>query len=145
MNRQTFERYEKKFLLTEQQYTALRPVLDRYMEKDEHPLYTISNIYFDTDTCGLIRASLEKPAYKEKLRLRAYGRPSADTEVFLELKKKYRGIVYKRRINMPLFEAEAFLLYDRSPAWTQDRTASFSDLQIFRELQYTKKRYSLRQ
>ena len=57
----------------------------------------------------LIRASLEKPAYKEKLRLRSYGVTEPGGEVFLELKKKYKGIVYKRRITLPEDAAGEFI------------------------------------
>ena len=71
------------------------------MVPDEHGESTICNIYYDTADYRLIRASLEKPAYKEKLRLRSYGVTEPGGEVFLELKKKYKGIVYKRRITLP--------------------------------------------
>ena len=76
------------------------------MVPDEHGESTICNIYYDTADYRLIRASLEKPAYKEKLRLRSYGVTEPGGEVFLELKKKYKGIVYKRRITLPERESE---------------------------------------
>ena len=75
----------------------------------------------DTPDHRLIRSSLEKPVYKEKLRLRSYGVPQSDTTVFAELKKKYKGIVYKRRIGMPRHEAACFLkmcIRDRAIAET---------------------------
>ena len=79
------------------------------MVPDEHGESTICNIYYDTADYRLIRASLEKPAYKEKLRLRSYGVTEPGGEVFLELKKKYKGIVYKRRITLPEDAAGEFI------------------------------------
>ena len=75
--------------------------MDPYMQIDHYGRTTIRNIYFDTDTFRLIRRSLEKPAYKEKLRVRSYGTADPEDEVFVELKKKYDGIVYKRRLTLP--------------------------------------------
>lgn len=70
------------------------------MKKDAYGAYTICNIYYDTGDWRLIRKSLEKPVYKEKLRVRSYGVPTGDDKVFVELKKKYDGVVYKRRVAM---------------------------------------------
>ena len=100
-----FKRYEKKYRLSMNQYILFRQHLEDYMEEDQYGLSTICNIYYDTQNYELIRRSIESPAYKEKLRLRSYGAPKAGEPVFLELKKKYRGIVYKRRIVLPLQEA----------------------------------------
>ena len=90
-----FERYEKKYCLTLSQQRFLLERMMPYMKKDEYGEYTICNIYYDTDDFRLIRASLEKPVYKEKLRVRSYGVPQADGRVFVELKKKFDGVVYK--------------------------------------------------
>jgi len=106
-----FERYEIKYLLEEKQYQALRKQLNGLVQVDQYGKTTITNIYFDTPDRRLIRTSLEKPVYKEKLRLRSYGIPGPDTTVFVELKKKYKGVVYKRRVDMPLAEAHRYL-YD---------------------------------
>lgn len=100
-----FQRYEKKYLLTASQYELFREVADEYMQVDEYGESTICNIYYDTPDYDLIRASIEGPVYKEKLRLRSYGIPKQGEPVFLEIKKKYKGIVYKRRIALPLEEA----------------------------------------
>ena len=78
------------------------------MRPDIYGESTVCSVYYDTPDFRLIRASLEKPVYKEKLRLRSYGPAQADQPVFLELKKKYDGVVYKRRICLPLYEAESF-------------------------------------
>ena len=93
-----FERYEKKYCLTLSQQRFLLERMTPYMKKDAYGEYTICNIYYDTDDFRLIRASLEKPIYKEKLRVRSYGVPEEDGRVFVELKKKFDGVVYKRRI-----------------------------------------------
>ena len=105
----SFARYEKKYLLTPAQYHALQIGMAPYMDADEHGQYTICNIYYDTPDFQLIRTSLEKPVYKEKLRLRSYGVPKEDSKVFVEIKKKFDGVVYKRRTVMVPGEAAAYL------------------------------------
>lgn len=100
-----FKRSERKYLLTEEQYHGLWELVSDYLEEDEYGHSTICNIYYDTADYELIRASIEKPVYKEKLRMRSYGIPTEDSTVFIEIKKKYKGIVYKRRIGLPLSEA----------------------------------------
>jgi len=112
---ETFKRYEKKYLLSEKKYRMLRQKLQSGLHIDNYGKVTICNIYFDTPESLLIRTSLDKPVYKEKLRLRSYGTPARGDKVFIELKKKYKGIVYKRRVDMELSEAEHYL-YDRNPA-----------------------------
>ena len=104
-----FKRYEKKYLLSKTQYEELRKRLEGIVVVDKYGKSTISNIYFDTPDSKIIRASLDKPVYKEKLRLRSYGTPNFDDTVFIELKKKYDGIVYKRRVDMELKEAVSYL------------------------------------
>ncbi|SCP97166.1 polyphosphate polymerase domain-containing protein [Anaerobium acetethylicum] len=111
---ETFKRYEKKYLLSEKKYRMLRQKLQNRLHIDNYGKVTICNIYFDTPESLLIRTSLDKPVYKEKLRLRSYGTPARGDKVFIELKKKYKGIVYKRRVDMELSEAEHYL-YDRIP------------------------------
>lgn len=110
-----FQRYEKKYLLSESQYRQIRRRLEGWIVPDQYGKSTVCNIYFDTSDHRLIRRSLEKPVYKEKLRLRSYGVPSADDTVFVELKKKYKNVVYKRRAELSLRDAAAYL-YDRRPA-----------------------------
>ncbi len=123
----TFQRSEKKYLLTTAQYTALREVLDEHMTADKYKQYTVCNLYFDTEHNDLIRRSIEKPQYKEKLRLRSYGVVTDDDKVFLEIKKKYKGVVYKRRIVLPYGEVKAYLYNGIPPSETG---------QIFREIDY---------
>ena len=111
----TFKRYEKKYLLDDGQYKEFVKRTSGRLIPDQYGTTTICNIYFDTPDARLIRASLDKPVYKEKLQLRSYGTPKKDGPVFLELKKKYKGIVYKRRESMVLSEAERYLLRREMP------------------------------
>ncbi len=106
---QSFKRFEKKYLLTPTQYEALSDGLRPYMRADQYGQYTICNIYYDTDNFQLIRTSLESPVYKEKLRLRSYGVPGDDQKVFVEIKKKFDHVVYKRRTVMPCARAVDYL------------------------------------
>ncbi len=108
-----FKRYELKYLLTPLQKEAVLQAMADYMELDQYGRTTIRNIYFDTDNYRLIRHSIEKPAYKEKLRIRSYKRAKADSTVFVELKKKYDSIVYKRRICLQFQEAMQWILGQR--------------------------------
>ena len=96
-----FERYEKKYMLTPAQLRVMLTGMKAHMVPDQYGKYTICNIYYDTPDWRLIRASLEKPVYKEKLRVRSYGVAAPDGKVFVEIKKKFDGVVYKRRITAP--------------------------------------------
>ncbi len=122
-----FKRKEKKYLLSEKDYNAFISRAQEYLVKDSYGEYTICNIYYDTQDYSLIRRSIEKPQYKEKLRLRSYGVPSYEDKVFLEIKKKYKGIVYKRRSALSLREAEAYMNEGILPS---------QENQIFREIEY---------
>ncbi len=104
-----FKRYELKYLLDRRQLDAVLQAIAPYMAIDRYGRSTICNIYYDTPNFRLIRESLEKPVYKEKLRLRSYGPAGAEDTVFVELKKKYKDVVYKRRIALPLAQATACL------------------------------------
>ena len=95
----TFKRYELKYMLTIEQQQKILKAMANHMKEDPHGHSTIQSLYFDTPDFLLIRRSIDKPAYKEKLRLRSYGVANEDTKVFLELKKKYDKVVYKRRIS----------------------------------------------
>ncbi len=121
-----FSRVEYKYLLSERQYNALMPIILRHTRADEYGKSTIMNLYFDTPDYRLIRASIEKPVYKEKLRLRSYGIPSDDSTVFLELKKKYQKVVYKRREQAPYREMVEYINGKRP----------VKDSQIFKEINY---------
>ncbi len=104
-----FKRYEMKYLLTSEQKEKVLGAMAPYMKLDKYGRTTIRNLYYDTSSYLLIRRSIEKPAYKEKLRIRSYSQASGDSPVFVELKKKYRGVVYKRRIALPNEDAMMWL------------------------------------
>ena len=110
-----FQRIEVKYLLDDMQYTELRKRLEGMAEVDSYGKTSILNIYFDTPDYKLIERSLEKPVYKEKLRLRTYGVANDDTNAFIEIKKKYKGVVYKRRISMPYKKAMEYLVDGKRP------------------------------
>ena len=122
-----FKRYELKYMLTYEQKEKVLLAMSPHMELDKYGRTTIRNIYFDTDDYRLIRRSIEKPAYKEKLRIRSYAQAPEDSTVFVELKKKYQKIVYKRRI--PFCERDAI-------AWVCREQACPVNTQISREIDY---------
>ena len=121
-----FNRTEKKYLITAQQADELLPALLKHMHGDKHGRSTVCSMYFDTPDMRIIRASIDAKAYKEKLRVRCYGVPSADTRTFVELKKKYLGVVYKRRFEMRYSDAMDFLV----------RGGNAPDTQMGREVEY---------
>lgn len=106
-----FKRYEIKYLLGESQYRAVMAAFPGKTVEDEYGETMVCSLYFDTPDCRIIRRSLEKPFYKEKLRLRSYGAVDENGSVFIELKKKYDSVVYKRREKMTLWRAENFLAH----------------------------------
>ena len=122
-----FKRYELKYLLTRQQKARILEAMEPYMALDQYGRTTIRNIYFDTDNYRLIRRSIEKPAYKEKLRIRSYQKAKPESTVFVELKKKYDSVVYKRR--MSLSEAEAL-------DWVTGKMHCKAETQISDEIDY---------
>ena len=127
-----FKRYELKYLLTCEQKERILAAMEPYMALDKYGRTTIRNLYFDTDTYRLIRRSIEKPLYKEKLRIRGYSKADAESTVFVELKKKYEKVVYKRRL--PLTEREAM-------AWVNGNSPCPVNTQISREIDYFKSYY----
>lgn len=129
---QIFQRVEKKYLMSREQMEIFIQRSSGYIEMDQYGLHTICNIYFDTEEDTLIRTSLEKPPYKEKMRLRSYGIPREEDLVFLELKKKWDGIVYKRRVPMTLKEARDYI---EQGIWPDH------DSQMMREMDYFMKFY----
>ena len=123
----TFKRYELKYMLTLAQKDLVLRAMEPYMALDAYGRTTIRNIYYDTESYRLIRRSIEKPFYKEKLRLRSYGQATPDSPIFVELKKKYDSVVYKRRLSMP--QSQAF-------DWIARTGEPKTDTQIAREIDY---------
>ncbi len=139
---EVFNRYEHKYILNREAYAYILSVLDAHMELDayniDHKPYSITNLYYDTPDDCLIRASLAKPCYKEKLRLRAYGVPDESSKVYLEIKKKYKGLVNKRRTTLHLAEAYAFTESGVMPEYKP-----YMNAQVMRELEYFLHLYDL--
>ena len=106
---QVMKRYELKYLMDRTQTAFLKAQLKGHMQIDAYGLTTIASLYYDTPDARLVRASLEKPEYKEKLRLRSYGLATESSPLYLELKRKAEGIVYKRRIEATLPQVRAFM------------------------------------
>lgn len=131
-----FKRVEKKYLLTDTERAALLERISPMLVPDKYGHSTISSLYLDTPDFRIIRDSIEAKlwghAYKEKLRLRTYGTPTADSKTFLEIKKKYKGVVYKRRIALTLCEAMDYINGDAKPP----------DSQIMREIDHAMRFYS---
>ncbi len=131
----TFERTEVKYFIPKEVSAEFRRRMDPYIAIDEYGLTTICNIYYDSDDNDLVSRSMAKPPYKEKLRLRTYGIPTETSTAFMEIKKKYDGVVYKRRSAMPYAAAEMFL----------DRKEHLQgESQIERELAYVRDFYHLK-
>jgi hypothetical protein len=139
---EVFNRTECKYLIDNETYKNLENRLLKYMELDEynkeHEFYTISNIYYDTPDSHLIRTSLSKPEYKEKLRVRSYGIPRAEDKVYLEIKKKVCGLVNKRRTKLKLNEAYEFVKNGVKP-----ELKSYMNKQVLNEIEYILKLYDL--
>lgn len=105
-----FQRFETKYVISKETLVDLLTEFEMHLQEDEHAYSTIGNLYYDTPTYQMIRESLEKPYFKEKLRVRTYeAQPTEESQVFLEIKKKVRKIVYKRRISTDLLRAEQYL------------------------------------
>ena len=122
----TFRRIEKKYRLTPAQKDALLALIGPHLTPDAHGRNTICSLYLDTPDHLIIRNSIIARAYKEKLRLRSYGTPTMDDLVFLEIKKKFKKVVYKRRERMTLRQAMAYIEDGLKPC----------DSQIMREIDY---------
>lgn len=126
-----FKRYELKYLVTKEQKENLLQLFQCYMNPDEFGQSSIFNLYYDTEDFLLIRRSIDKPVYKEKLRVRSYGSANGDTKVFLELKKKYKSVVYKRRISLAEEKVTSYF----------DGDYDLPDTQIGKEIDYFKQMY----
>lgn len=133
---EVMNRVENKYLINTYTYLRLLETIEQYTQLDEYnkkqEFYTISNIYYDTDDNHLIRTSLSKPKYKEKIRLRAYGIPNDFDNVYLEIKKKFVGVVNKRRTTLELSDAYEFL---ETHQFSQIKDCS--NPQIAKELEYS--------
>ena len=132
---ETFKRKEEKYLLTSNKYIDLLKQINKYIEKDKYFESNICNLYFDTNNYDLIKNSIEKPLYKEKVRLRSYNVPNNNDKVFFEIKKKYKGVTNKRRIIVSLKEFKDYYLNNKTPSCNK---------QIFKEIDYVMKNNNLK-
>lgn len=127
MYQNSFERKEKKYLLTSTQMKYFQKATADRLEADRYGKHTINSLYLDTEDYSIIRHSIDKPAFKEKIRLRSYGNAKGNSPVYLELKKKLSGITYKRRIQMPYDSALSYILNGDKPDTNE---------QIFKEIDW---------
>ena len=126
-----FKRIERKYFVDEKIKQKLLQMTKYQLHMDAYGKSTICSLYLDTPDHRIIRSSIDAGAYKEKLRLRSYGTPQSDSPVYLELKKKYQGVVYKRRVSLTLSDAKAYLAEGKRPC----------DSQIWREIDYAMRFY----
>lgn len=136
MSQQSFNRVEKKYILDTYQFSKLMENLKDRIVPNEFFYSQICSVYFDTDNYDLIRKSIEKPKYKEKIRVRSYGVPNLDDKVFFEIKKKCEGVVAKRRIELKLSDLYNYLNNKVIPKNV--------NMQILKEISYCFKRYNLK-
>ncbi len=143
---EVFNRCEKKYLLNQEQYEIMLDKISTYMVMDTYnkrgQFYKISNIYYDTVNNDIIRTCIDKPVYKEKLRIRSYGVPSVEDRVFVEIKKKYDGIVYKRRTQMKLKDAYRYLSGTVSASYIAQNNSKINN-QLLGEIDYYKNFYKI--
>ena len=128
---QVFERYELKYILTKTEYEEFKKELLNHMKVDKYGIATIQSVYFDTPDYKLITRSIDKPIFKEKIRLRSYGLATEDSPCYLEIKRKAEGLVYKRRISLKEQEALDFMNYE----------GDINNSQIEKELTYFRNYY----
>lgn len=131
-----FRRIEKKYIITKEQYLMLKDIIENKMIEDEHGKSTICNIYFDTGQFDLIRHSITKPVYKDKIRLRSYNIPTNNSIVYLEIKRKYKGEVSKRRSEMQLNEFYEYM---------KDKNSFAKENQVRKEILYYFQFYNLKE
>jgi SPX domain protein involved in polyphosphate accumulation len=139
---EVFNRYENKYIITDEIYGHLVEYFKEYMQEDGHSqnngFYNISNVYYDTKDSYLIRRSMDKPIYKEKLRLRSYGKVNLNSKCFLEIKKKYNGVVNKRRTVLTIQEANKFISTKEKPIYKP-----YMNKQVINEIDYFIHRYEI--
>ncbi len=130
-----FRRVEKKYIITNEQYEYIKNRFKDMMIQDVHGKSKICNIYFDTDNYELISHSIQKPIYKDKIRLRSYNTPKKEDLVYLEVKRKYEGVVSKRRLQIKL--KDVYKYFEKGYLQT-------GDMQIKSELDYYFKHFKLK-
>lgn len=135
-----FKRYEIKYMITAEQRERILRAMRPFMEPDCFGRSTVRNIYFDTDDYVLARHSIAKPDFKEKLRIRSYSKADADSTVFVELKRKFDGIVYKRRVGLSETDAMRWMSGSKDPSVLHEAEAESP--QVAHEIEYFTSIYS---
>ncbi|MHC1722609.1 MAG: polyphosphate polymerase domain-containing protein [Aminipila sp.] len=139
---EVFNRFENKYFVTEEKMVRVLDEIETHMTPDKNNIsrktYSICNLYFDTEDDYLIRTSLSKPVYKEKLRLRTYGTPKKEDIAFLEIKKKVQGLVNKRRTKITIQDAYRFIENGGKVA-----VDDYMNPQVLKELSYMVQNYKL--
>ena len=142
MAKHTFERREKKMLIDNSAVDDFVNDILEYMTPDEYNVggepYMISNIYFDDDGDNVIRHSVSKPLFKEKLRIRSYGVPDKDTKVYIEIKRKLKGVGTKRRAKLPLWQLNEYLETGKHP-----EDIKYINEQVLCEVDYYRSTYNV--
>ena len=128
-----FRRIEKKYILDEKQYMLFKKSINENMVEDEYGVSTICNIYFDSEQYELVQHSITKPVFKDKIRLRSYNVPNLESKIYLEIKRKYDGVVSKRRIEMMLKDFYKYM----------NNKNAIEANQVKKELDYYFKHYEL--
>lgn len=128
-----FQRVEEKYFMDKKTKDLFFNNIKNYIDKDKYYESEILSIYFDNDNKDIVRRSLDKPVYKDKIRLRSYGTPNLDSNVFLEIKNKYQGVTGKRRIMLTLGEFYDYYYNNK-----------MIDSQIMKEIDYLFKYYDLK-
>ncbi len=100
-------RYEFKYLVPSENYTALRSALmpflrlDSFAAQQPNGLYTVRSIYFDTPGFEMYHTKIDGIAHRMKVRMRGYNNGDDSSPVFMEIKRKYEGPILKNRADAP--------------------------------------------
>lgn len=147
MAKEVFTRHELKFLIDRHTYGKIYKALMPYLVVDQHAnkqgYYTVSNIYYDTKDDLFHYEKMKGQDFRQKLRLRTYGHSDLDSESYLEIKKKHKGLVNKRRTALRLRDAYRFLEVDEIDNNDLIDNTNASNIQILKEVAFLKKFYTL--
>lgn len=138
-----FRRKEQKYLITVNQYEALLVSLAPYMRSDKNGKggrYTVTSLYFDSPNHQIYYETKNKLKYRQKLRLRVYDETDENGTAFFEVKQKHKKVVNKRRLLMPIREANRYLAKDLEAPLENYET---SNEQVMKEIHYFRQFYNL--
>jgi hypothetical protein len=125
VSKQLFTRYELKYLITFDTYRTLADTLIPYMQYDpfgdKQGRYSIFSLYFDSPDRKIYYETMNRAAFRQKLRLRIYNSASIDDSAYFEVKQKFKNVVNKRRTAIQLSDAYRFI----------EKRADVSDLENY--------------